>query len=94
ERSSAMSQMFSEPMPQPGETGSSATITVEIVIDSYPSLIVGRNGHGEPLDAVQAAIDAALDELPDMVAELSDGIMQRYPVRMYLLEDDDDDEDE
>jgi hypothetical protein len=89
-----MSQMFSEPMPQPGETGASATITVEIVIDSYPSLIVGRNGHGEPLDAVKDAIEAALDELPDVVAELSEGIMQRYPVRMYLLEDDDDDDGE
>jgi hypothetical protein len=88
-----MSDMFSAPMPQPGETGASATITIEIVIDSYPSLIVGRNGHGEPLDAVQDAIDAALGELPDMVAELSEGIMQRYPVRMYLIEDDDEDED-
>lgn len=85
-----MSGMYAVPMPEPGETGSSATITIEIAIDSYPSLVAARNGGSAPLEAVQDAIDAALEELPDLIAELSEGIMERYAVRMYLIEDDDD----
>jgi hypothetical protein len=84
--------IFSGPMPQPGETGASATITVEIVIDSYPSLIAERGDSGEPIDAVQAAVEAAVNELPALVAELNEGIMQQYPVRMYLIEDDEDED--
>jgi hypothetical protein len=80
--------LFSGPLPQPGETGASATITIEIVIDSYPSLIAERGESGEPLDAVQEAVEAAVNELPALVAELNESIMAQYPVRMYLVEDD------
>lgn len=81
--------IFSDPMPRPDETGASATITVEIVIDSYPSLVAQRGGRGEPLDAVQDAVEATLSELPELIEELSAAITRQYPVRMYLLEDDD-----
>lgn len=88
-----MSQLFSQPEPQPGEVGSSATITIEIIIDSFPSLLAQRDSGGDPVDAVEAAVDAALNELPALISELSDGIMQQHPVRMYLVEDDEEDDE-
>jgi hypothetical protein len=89
-----MEQFSPQLEPQPGETGSSATITIEIIIDSYPSLIAERDGSGDPLDAVEDAVDAALSELPALVAGLSERIMSRHPVRMYLVEDDEGEDDE
>lgn len=88
-----MSQLFSQPEPQPGEVGSSATITVEIIIDSFPTLLAQRDSGGDPVDAVEAAVDAALNELPAMIEELGNQIMQQYPVRMYLVEDDEGEDD-
>lgn len=88
-----MSQLFSMPEPTPGEVGSSASIQIEIVIDSFPTLLAQRDSGGEPVEAVEAAVDAALNELPAMIEELSSQIMQQFPVRMYLVEDDEDEDE-
>lgn len=85
---------LSEPMPQPGETGASASITLEIVIDSYPSLLAARGGGTDPVDAIQNAVEAAILELPGMVTRLADQIMADHPVRVYLADDDEDDDED
>jgi L-lactate utilization protein LutB len=82
-----------EPGPQPGEVGSSATITVQIVIDSYPTLLESRGAGGEPIDAVQDAVQAVLEELPMLVTDLSARITEQYPVQMYLADDEDEADD-
>lgn len=88
-----MEELSGVMLPQPGETGSSAMITIQLVIDSYPSLVAARNSGGDPLEAVERAVEAALNELPGLIDELSAQIMEQYPVRMYLIEDEEGDEE-